>query len=55
LGAGWATAASANDGVGGVVITAYFLLGGVLFSTLGWRSQTANAAPSPLPARDRTL
>lgn len=26
-----------NDGVDGVVITAYFLLGSVLFSTLGWR------------------
>jgi hypothetical protein len=26
-----------DDGVSGVVITAYFLLGGVLFSTLGWR------------------
>ena len=25
-----------DDGVSGVVITAYFLLGGVLFSTLGW-------------------
>ena len=25
-----------DDGVPGVVITAYFLLGGVLFSTLGW-------------------
>lgn len=26
-----------------IAITLYFLLGGVLFSTLGWRSQTANA------------
>lgn len=26
-----------DDGVPGVVITAYFLLGGALFSTLGWR------------------
>jgi hypothetical protein len=26
-----------DDGVSGVVITAYFLLGGVLFSMLGWR------------------
>ena len=33
-----------NDGVDGIVITAYFLLGGVLFSVLGWQSQTANAA-----------
>jgi hypothetical protein len=39
-----------NDGVGGMVITAYFLLGGVLFSTLGWRSQAANAHPPRLPA-----
>jgi hypothetical protein len=29
-----------DDGVGGVVITAYFLLGGVLYSTLGWRSDS---------------
>jgi hypothetical protein len=36
-----------------VVITAYFLLGGVLFSTLGWRSQTANTtAPRPMSADD---
>jgi hypothetical protein len=26
-----------DDGVPGVVITAYFLLGGALFSALGWR------------------
>lgn len=26
-----------DDGVGGVVITAYFFLGAVLFSLLGWR------------------
>lgn len=34
-----------DDGVDGVVITAYFLLGGVLFSTLGWRR-----GPTPNPA-----
>jgi hypothetical protein len=32
-----------DDGVSGVVITAYFLLGAVLFSALGWR------APTPAP------
>ena len=37
-----------NDGVDGVVITAYFLLGGVLFSTLGWRR-----GPIPHPAAPR--
>ena len=26
-----------DDGAGGVVITLYFLLGGVLFTVLGWR------------------
>jgi hypothetical protein len=26
-----------DDGVGGVIITLYFLLGGVLFTVLGWR------------------
>jgi hypothetical protein len=37
----------------GVVITAYFLLGGVLFSTLGWRSQTADDhSPRPISADD---
>jgi hypothetical protein len=37
-----------HDGVDGVVITAYFLLGGVLFSTLGWRR-----GPIPHPAAPR--
>jgi hypothetical protein len=32
-----------DDGAPGVVITAYFLLGGVLFSALGWRSHPAAA------------
>ena len=26
-----------DDGVGGVIVTLYFLLGGVLFTVLGWR------------------
>jgi hypothetical protein len=30
-----------TDGADGVLITAYFLLGGVLFSTLGWRDAGA--------------
>jgi hypothetical protein len=29
-----------GDGATGIVITLYFLLGGLLFSTLGWRSGT---------------
>ncbi|HEX6025363.1 MAG TPA: hypothetical protein VFZ00_25445 [Solirubrobacter sp.] len=29
-----------DDGAGGVVITLYFLLGGVLFTVLGWRPAT---------------
>jgi hypothetical protein len=37
-----------NDGVDGVVITAYFLLGGVLFTTLGW-----GRGPIPHPAAPR--
>jgi hypothetical protein len=32
-----------GDGAAGVVITAYFLLGGVLFSALGWRVQAASS------------
>lgn len=37
-----------DDGISGVVITAYFLLGGVLFSTLGWRR---GPLPHPTAAR----
>lgn len=34
----WITKSSLDgDGASGIVITAYFLLGGLLFSTLGWR------------------
>lgn len=34
---GWIAAGSiGDDGADGVVITAYFLLGGLLFSALGW-------------------
>ncbi|WP_272476668.1 hypothetical protein [Baekduia alba] len=32
-----------GDGATGIVITLYFLLGGLLFSTLGWRSTTPAA------------
>jgi hypothetical protein len=31
-----------GDGAGGVVITLYFLLGGLLFSALGWRRAAAH-------------
>jgi hypothetical protein len=35
----WIAAASlGDDGAGGIVITAYFLIGGLLFAVLGWRS-----------------
>ena len=38
----WVAAGSiGDDGADGVVITAYFLLGGVLFSTLGWHRRYA--------------
>jgi hypothetical protein len=30
-----------GDGAAGVVITLYFLLGGLLFSMLGWRGHTS--------------
>jgi hypothetical protein len=34
----WIVAGSLNgDGIDGVVITTYFLVGGLLFSALGWR------------------
>ena len=31
-----------GDGAAGIAITAYFLLGGILFSTLGWRAVSAD-------------
>ena len=37
-----------DDGVPGVVITAYFLVGGMLFSALGWRR---GLRPHPAAAR----
>jgi hypothetical protein len=37
-----------GDGAAGVVTTLYFLLGGLLFSTLGWRQDTARL---PQPGR----
>jgi hypothetical protein len=40
--AGWIAQASiGDDGLSGVVITAYFLLGGVLFVALGWLADGA--------------
>jgi hypothetical protein len=36
-----AEASIGDDGASGVVITAYFLLGGVLFSALGWLGDVA--------------
>lgn len=36
-----------DDGVSGVVITAYFLLGGMLFSMLGWRGGPIPHPPAP--------
>jgi hypothetical protein len=33
-----------GDGAAGVAITLYFLLGGLLFSTIGWRRETSGAA-----------
>jgi hypothetical protein len=35
-----------DDGANGVAITAYFLLGGLLFSALGWRRGAARQTPS---------
>jgi len=44
----WIAAASiGNDGASGVVITAYFLLGGLLFSTLGWHELVGLAVSTP--------
>lgn len=42
-----ATASIGADGADGVVITAYFLIGGLLFSTLGWWHEPARLAVSP--------
>lgn len=39
-----ASASIGNDGATGVVITAYFLLGGLLFSALGWRDASSGTA-----------
>jgi hypothetical protein len=39
-----------DDGANGVAITAYFLLGGLLFSALGWRRGAARQTPSPQAA-----
>jgi hypothetical protein len=39
-----------DDGANGVAITAYFLLGGLLFSALGWRRGAASQTPSPQAA-----
>ncbi|HET8750936.1 MAG TPA: hypothetical protein VFM43_00245 [Gaiellaceae bacterium] len=39
---GWIAAASlGDDGASGVVITAYFLVGGLLYSALGWRDASS--------------
>jgi hypothetical protein len=39
----WLAACSlGDDGLAGIVITAYFLLGGVLYALLGWNSQRAS-------------
>jgi hypothetical protein len=39
-----------DDGANGVAITAYFLLGGLLFSALGWSRGAARQTPSPQAA-----
>jgi uncharacterized membrane protein YeaQ/YmgE (transglycosylase-associated protein family) len=42
----WLADGSLNgDGVAGIVTTLYFLLGGALFSALGWRSTERAASP----------
>jgi hypothetical protein len=47
----WLLDGSLNgDGAAGVVGTLYFLLGGVLFSTLGWHRDTP-ASPKALQSR----
>lgn len=47
----WIAAGSLNgDGANGVVITAYFLLGGLLFSGLGWHREALEQAPRPQAA-----
>jgi hypothetical protein len=51
----WITAASlGDDGAGGMVITAYFLLGGLLFALLGWRSDD-EVSEHVLPADRRPV
>jgi hypothetical protein len=39
-----------GDGAPGVAITVYFLLGGLLFSTLGWRRRTSRVPQRPSAA-----
>jgi hypothetical protein len=45
----WLVEWSLDGGTAGIVITLYFLLGGLLFSTLGWRSNTP-ASPQEIRA-----
>ena len=45
----WLVEWSLDGGAAGIVITLYFLLGGLLFSTLGWRSNTP-ASPRAIRA-----
>lgn len=51
----WISAGSlGDDGAGGIVVTAYFFLGGVLFTLLGWHGERllrADARP-PQPVHD---
>lgn len=47
----WIAAGSlGGDGANGVVITAYFLLGGLLFSALGWHRGASEEASRPRAA-----
>jgi hypothetical protein len=47
----WIAAGSlGDDGANGVVITAYFLLGALLFSALGWHRGALEQAPRPQAA-----
>ena len=44
----WIAAGSlGDDGANGVAITAYFLLGALLFSALGWHRGALEQAPRP--------
>jgi hypothetical protein len=42
-----------GDGVAGIAITAYFLLGGILFSRLGWRDVAAERRRLAARSADR--